>query len=121
MQEKTRRKWKRLIGLHEKSGLGVKEFCKKAGVHYSQFYRQYQALRGGSFGEKAELFRKLKTSSKAKAAPELFMELKPEVKAVPCSGNSFLKITYHEMTFELASDFNAETFRKALSVIREAL
>ena len=52
MHGKTRRRWNRLIKMHKESGLSIKEFSRKVGVHYSQFYRQYKAIKEESFGKK---------------------------------------------------------------------
>lgn len=110
--------------MQEASGLGVKEFSRKIGVHYSQFYRQYKAIKEKSFGKKkaicvAETGRHLFVSKKTES--DLFIELQPETKAFQPAQTSGLKITYRELTFELAEDFNIEVFKRALVAVREAL
>lgn len=124
MHGKTRRRWKKLIEMQEASGLGVKEFSRKIGVHYSQFYRQYKAIKEKSFGKEMGI-RKAETGRHSlvgrKTESDLFIELQPESKAFQLAKTSGLKITYREVAFELAEDFNIEVFKRALVAVREAL
>ena len=124
MHGKTRRRWKKLIEMQEASGLGVKEFSRKIGVHYSQFYRQYKAIKEKSFG-KVKGIRKVGTAVSShvpmKVSSDLFIELQPDAKAFQPAKTSGLKITYRELTFEFAEDFNIEVFKRALVAVREAL
>jgi len=124
MHGKTRRRWNRLIKMHKESGLSIKEFSRKIGVHYSQFYRQYKAIKEKSFGKEKRI-RKVETTVSShmpmKVSSDLFIELQSDAKAFQPTKTSGLKITYRELTFELAEDFNTELFKRALFAVREAL
>lgn len=121
--QKTGRRWKRLFAMQEKSGESVKDFCKKAGVHYSQFYRQYKQVTGKSFGQtRAHLTAEIVGLDEgSKENSELFIEFETSALQGNQQPSSCLKLSYREMAFELEKGFDADTFKRALGVVREVL
>ena len=109
--------WKKVYQDFVKSGSSKENYCQKKGLAPKWFERQCR---------KAETYEVRFPPEKQKPLEnlkDLFVELIPEEAeaeyqhpdAVP------LKLTYREVTFELGSDFEDATFKRALQAVREIL
>ena len=119
--------WQKLHQDFVGSGMTAEEYCQAQGLQLNWFIRQ---------GRKAATYEKRRVNPADKVVSEkslwekLFVELIQETElptsmpqepviAVPTVPAASLKLTFRDVTFELASGFPVEVFRQALQVVQE--
>jgi len=123
MKEETRIRWEKLFAMQAESGERVKDFCKRTGIHYTQFYLQYRKLMGRSYrlSKNPVSCSALISHKDMEYKPELFIELAPCPQSPLPAQSQEIKILYRDLRFELVEGFDAETFKRALVAVREVL